>query len=194
MHVRFSFLRSPVGILGDDMGRVRAIRLERNELGEGRPRGTGMVEELPCELIFRSIGYLGRPVAGVPFDHARGVIRNDAGRVIDDDGVCPGEYVTGWIKRGPSGVIGTNKKDSQDTVDKLIADAREGLLPEPSRCDIDDLLSDVDHRVSWEAWQAIDHVERASGEPSGRPRVKLVTWEALREAARDIATARPSNP
>jgi ferredoxin--NADP+ reductase len=194
MHVRFSFLRSPVGILGDDMGRVRAIRLERNELVEGRPRGTGMVEELPCELIFRSIGYLGRPVAGVPFDHARGVIRNDAGRVIDDDGVCPGEYVTGWIKRGPSGVIGTNKKDSQDTVDKLIADAREGLLPEPSRCDIDDLLSDVDHRVSWEAWQAIDHVERASGEPSGRPRVKLVTWEALREAARDIATARPSNP
>ena len=184
MRVRFCFLRSPVEVLGDDEGRVRMVRLERNELVDGRANGTGTLEELPCELILRSIGYLGEPVADVPFDPRRGVIPNDGGRVIDDDGVCPGEYVTGWIKRGPSGVIGTNKKDSQDTVDKLIADAREGRLREPSRPDVDELLSRLDQRISWEGWEAIDRTERSSGEPHGRPRVKIVTWEALRQAAR----------
>ena len=184
MRVRFCFLRSPVEVLGHDEGRVRAVRLERNDLVDGRAHGTGTLDELPCDLIFRSIGYVGEPVAGVPFDPRRGVIRNDGGRVIDDNGVCPGEYVTGWIKRGPSGVIGTNKKDSQDTVDKLIADAREGRLREPSRPGVDELLSRLDQRVSWEGWEAIDRTERASGEPHGRPRVKIVTWEDLRQAAR----------
>lgn len=190
MRVRFRFLRSPVELVGDHLDRVRAVRLERNELVDGRPRGTGMIEELPCELIFRSVGYLGQPVAGVPFDQARGVIRNDGGRVVDDGGVCPGEYVTGWIKRGPSGVIGTNKKDSQETIDKLIADAREGRLPGPTPPDVvDDRLSALPHRVTWEGWEAIDRVERASGEPQGRPRDKLVTWEALREAAGNTVRA-----
>jgi ferredoxin--NADP+ reductase len=190
MRVRFCFLRSPVEILGDKAGRVRAVRLEQNELVAGRPRGTGQFEELPCELVFRSIGYLGEPVAGVPFDPSRGVISNDGGRVIHDGGVCHGEYATGWIKRGPSGVIGTNKKDSQDTVDKLIADAQEGLLPEPSRRDVDELLANIEHRVTWEGWEAIDHLERAIGEPHGRPRVKLVTWDALREASRAARSQR----
>jgi ferredoxin/flavodoxin---NADP+ reductase len=189
MRIRFSFLRSPIEILGDEDGRVRAVRLERNELVDGRARGTGEVEELPCELVFRSIGYLGEPVGGVPFDAGRGVIRNDGGRVLDDDGVCAGEYVTGWIKRGPSGVIGTNKKDSQDTIDKLITDANEGRLPEPSRPGVDELLAALPHPVTWEGWEAIDRFERATGEPHGRPRVKLVTWEALRDAARSIAHA-----
>jgi ferredoxin/flavodoxin---NADP+ reductase len=189
MRVRFCFLRSPIEILGDDAGRVRAVRLERNELVDGRARGTGDVEELACELVFRSIGYLGEPVAGVPFDPARGVIRNEGGRVVDDDGICVGEYVTGWIKRGPSGVIGTNKKDSQDTIDKLIEDAGEGRLPEPSGQDVDELLAGLPHRVTWEGWEAIDRLERASGEPHGRPRVKLVTWDDLREAARSILQA-----
>jgi ferredoxin--NADP+ reductase len=190
MRVRFRFLCSPVEIVGDDAGRVRAIRLERNELVKGRARGTGTLEELPCELIFRSIGYLGGPVAGVPFDDVGGVIRNDGGRVIDDDGVCPGEYVVGWIKRGPSGVIGTNKKDSQDTIDKLIADAREGRLPERSRPDADRMLSTLNRRVGWKGWEAIDRVERANGEPHGRPRVKLVTWDALHRAAQDTVSTR----
>ena len=185
MRVRFDFLVSPVEILEGEGGRVRGLRLERNQIVDGRARGTGVFEDLECELVFRSIGYSGVPVAGVPFDEDRGLIRNDGGRVVDEAGQrCPGEYVTGWIKRGPSGVIGTNKKDSQDTVAKLIEDARAGLLPTPSKDDVDALLAQAEHLCSWRGWQAIDELERQAGEAQGRPRVKLVEWDALRAAAR----------
>ena len=186
MRVRFAFLRSPVEVLGDDDGRVRALRLERNEIADGRARGTGDFEELPCELVFRSIGYRGTPVAGIPFDESRGLIRNEGGRVLGDDGEpLPGEYVTGWIKRGPSGVIGTNKKDSQDTVARVLEDAGAGRLDRDVEADIEPLLAAKapDH-VTWDGWEAIDRVEREAGEPQGRPRVKLADWESLRSAAR----------
>jgi ferredoxin--NADP+ reductase len=177
MLVRFRFLVSPVEILGDDDGRVRALRLERNALVDGRARGTGELEELPVDLVFRSIGYTGTPVDDVPFDEARGLIRNAGGRVLDDDGApLTGEYVSGWIKRGPSGVIGTNKKDSQDTVNRLLEDAAAGRLLEPSRPGLDDA-------VTWEGWLDIDMAEKAAGEPHGRPRVKLTRWEQLHAAA-----------
>jgi ferredoxin--NADP+ reductase len=120
--VRFRFLASPVELLDDGTGRVRAVRIENNEIvaredGSLGARGTGTFEELPAQLVFRSIGYTGRPVAGISFDERRGLIRNVGGRVVGPDGDHHvGEYVSGWIKRGPSGVIGTNKKDSQDTV------------------------------------------------------------------------------
>src|ERR1700758_476499 len=197
--VRFRFLASPVELLAHDDGHVRAVRVENNEIvaredGSLAARGTGTFDEIPAQLVFRSIGYRGLPVAGIPFDEQRGLILNAAGRVTDADGTQQlGEYVSGWIKRGPSGVIGTNKKDSQDTVDKILEDAAAGRLNQPPEDDIDALIAnncaDV---VTWDGWQAIDAIETAVGEGSSpaRPRVKLTEWAALREAARRITTNR----
>ena len=137
--VRFRFLASPVELLGDENGHVRAVKIENNAIvarddGSLAARGTGTFEEIPAQLVFRSIGYPGQPVAGIPFDEQRGLILNEGGRVTDADGTHQlGEYVSGWIKRGPSGVIGTNKKDSQDTVDKILEDAAAGRLNQPRR-------------------------------------------------------------
>jgi ferredoxin--NADP+ reductase len=141
--------------------------------------------------VFRSIGYTGQRIPGVPFDERRGLIRNEGGRVTDADGAhLPGEYVSGWIKRGPSGVIGTNKKDAQDTVTKIIEDAAAGRLNEPVSDDIEGMIEAcAEHAVTWEGWLAIDAVETGVGQKSVpvRPRVKLTDWEALREAARGAA-------
>jgi ferredoxin--NADP+ reductase len=191
--VRFHYLASPLELLGDERGHVRAVRIEHNEIVAGADgsltaRGTGETEEIPAQLVFRSIGYRGEPLPDIPFDEQRGLIRNEGGRVIGDDGQpCPGEYVSGWIKRGPSGVIGTNKKDAQDTVDKILEDAIAGRLNEPARDDIDELIATkAVHAVDWSGWEAIDAAETAAGEASspGRPRVKLAEWEALRAAAK----------
>ncbi len=190
---RFRFLASPVELLGDSDGHVRAVKIENNEIvaredGSLAAHGTGTFEEIPAQLVFRSIGYTGVPVAGIPFDERRGLIRNDAGRVIHVDGTRQlGEYVSGWIKRGPSGVIGTNKKDSQDTVDKILEDAAAGRLNDPASDDIEAMIAaHCINAVTWDGWQAINAIETAAGEASspGRPRVKLTEWEALREAAR----------
>jgi ferredoxin/flavodoxin---NADP+ reductase len=114
--VRLRFLASPVELLGDEHGRVRGVRIENNIIGAREDgslaaRGTGEFVDIPAQLVFRSIGYAGQPVAGIPFDMRRGLIRNEGGRVTDADGTHQiGEYATGWIKRGASGVIGTNKK------------------------------------------------------------------------------------
>jgi ferredoxin--NADP+ reductase len=197
--VRFRFLASPIELLADESGHVRAVKIENNEIvarddGSLGARGTATFEEIPAQLVFRSIGYRGQPVAGIPFDEQRGLILNAAGRVTDADGAQQlGEYVSGWIKRGPSGVIGTNKKDSQDTVDKILEDAVAGRLNQPPEDDIDALIAnncaDV---VTWDGWQAINAIETAVGEGSSpaRPRVKLTEWAALREAARGVASRR----
>ena len=197
--VRFRFLASPIELLGDENGHVRAVKIENNEIvaredGSLGARGTATFEEIPAQLVFRSIGYRGQPVAGIPFDEQRGLILNAAGRVTDADGAQQlGEYVSGWIKRGPSGVIGTNKKDSQDTVDKILEDAAAGRLNQPPEDDIDALIAnncaDV---VTWDGWQAIDAIETAVGEGSSpaRPRVKLTEWAALREAAQGVPSRR----
>ena len=197
--VRFRFLASPIELLGDENGHVRAVKIENNEIvarddGSLGARGTATFEEIPAQLVFRSIGYRGQPVAGIPFDEQRGLILNAAGRVTDADGAQQlGEYVSGWIKRGPSGVIGTNKKDSQDTVDKILEDAAAGRLNQPPEDDIDALIAnncaDV---VTWDGWQAINAIETAVGEGSSpaRPRVKLTEWAALREAARGVPSRR----
>ena len=145
---------------------------------------------IDCGLVLRSIGYRGVPVAGIPFDEARGLIRNVGGRVIDDAGQCRGEYVVGWIKRGPSGVIGTNKKDAADTVARILEDVEAGRLgdPAPDKADADAVGAWVTERVpdhvTWFGWEAIDAHESALGEPHGRPRVKLVRVGELVEAAR----------
>jgi ferredoxin--NADP+ reductase len=127
-------------------------------------------------------------VGDVPFDERRGLISNEGGRVTDAAGTHQlGEYVSGWIKRGPSGVIGTNKKDSQDTVTKILEDAAAGRLNQPVSDDIEGMIAaHCEHAVTWEGWRAIDAIEIAAGEASGsgRPRVKLTEWSELREAAR----------
>jgi ferredoxin--NADP+ reductase len=191
--VRFRFLASPVELIGDERGHVRAVKVENNAMvarddGSLVARGTGEFDEVPAELVFRSIGYTGRPVGDVPFDESRGLIRNDGGRVVDATGARQvGEYVSGWIKRGPSGVIGTNKKDAQDTVEKILEDAAAGRLNQPEADDIEELIAaKAGHAVTWEGWLAIDAAETAAGEASDpvRPRVKLTEWAALREAAK----------
>ena len=130
------FLCSPIEIKGD--AKVEGIVIGRNELAEGdggrvSPRDTGERQELECGLVFRSIGYKGVGLEGIPFDSDRGVIRNVGGRVMDDDGAqVEGQYVVGWIKRGPSGVIGTNKKDAQETIDNLFEDLEAGHMATPA--------------------------------------------------------------
>ena len=185
------FLCSPVEIQGD--GKVERIVIGRNELvrgGSGRvsARDTGEREVIECGLVFRSIGYKGIALEGIPFDSERGVIRNEGGRVEDDEGAqVEGQYVVGWIKRGPSGVIGTNKKDAQDTIDNLFEDLDAGRIPEPpSPEDIEPLLAEraPDAVVSFGGWQAIDAAERSRGEPLGRPRVKFCSIDEMLEASR----------
>jgi ferredoxin/flavodoxin---NADP+ reductase len=175
------FLASPVRILGEE--RVEAVEVVRNELVEEKgalvARPTGRTEVIPCGLVLRSVGYKGVPLPGVPFDERRGVIPNEAGRAGERT------YVAGWIKRGPSGVIGTNKKDATETVELLLEDARDGKLQAEEHGDLAELLDElgcdyVEHR----GWEAIDAAERGAGEPLGRPRVKLTTWERLLETAR----------
>ena len=136
-------------------------------------------ELIPCGLVIRSIGYRGRPLPGVPFDERRGLIRNDGGRVCEDDGTPrTGEYAVGWIKRGPSGVIGTNKKCAADTVARLLDDLARGRLNDPPAASGDAiepwLRTRVPGLVTWRGWEAIDEHERGLGAPAGRPRVKLV--------------------
>ncbi|MGE5692134.1 MAG: FAD-dependent oxidoreductase [Pseudomonadota bacterium] len=175
--IRLRFFTSPVALLGD--GRVEAVEVVRNELVEGRAVPTDERERIPCGIVFRSVGYRGVALPGVPFDEESGTIPNDRGRVE------PGLYVAGWIKRGPSGVIGTNKKDATETVELLLEDARAGLLPRPSGGDLLDLLvARGAEPVLYAGWKAIDAAERAAGEPRGRPRVKLCSWDDLLAASR----------
>jgi ferredoxin--NADP+ reductase len=187
------FLVSPVEILGDE--RVEGMRIAHNELvedesGAVRARAGEITEDLECGLVFRSIGYRGTRVPGVPFDDDRCVIPNDEGRVLERTG----EYAVGWIKRGPTGIIGTNKRDAQETVNSLLADLDAGKLPAPSDPERDSLDALIAERqpeaVSYAGWQAVDRAERAAGEPHGRPRVKLCSFEELLEASKD-ATPTP---
>jgi len=178
------FFRSPVAILGDE--RVVGIELVCNELDENeRAVPTGEHETLPCGLVFRSVGYHGVALPGVAFDAGSGTIPNEGGRIE------PGVYCAGWIKRGPTGVIGTNKKDATETVELLLEDAAAGRLrpkPEASAAAVDALLAERGVGVvEYAGWTAIDEVERAAGERSGRPRVKLCSWDDLLAAAERIA-------
>ncbi|HEV7918481.1 MAG TPA: FAD-dependent oxidoreductase [Solirubrobacterales bacterium] len=183
--VELKFLRSPVKILGSD--RVEGIHLGVNKIEPGpggslRAVDTGQTEELECGLVLRSIGYRGLPIDEVPFDDRRGLIRNEGGRVTDEEGApLTGEYAVGWIKRGPSGVIGTNKKDAADTVARILEDREDRRLGEPT---VDEdaeswLRGRVPGLVTWEGWGRIDAHEKGLGEPHGRPRVKLIRVDEM---------------
>ena len=188
------FCVSPVEIVGGD--RVEGVRVVRNELvadehGRISARPTGETELIECDLVLRSIGYRGTPMPGVPFDEQRGTFHNSGGRIthVGTEDPLPGVYTAGWVKRGPSGVIGTNKKCAQETVDRLVEDLQAGRLPEPS-VEPDTLLEALEERgvevVDYAGWELIDAHERALGEPHGRPRVKLVRRaEHLLHAAAD---------
>jgi ferredoxin--NADP+ reductase len=176
-----------------DHGPVAAVQVVRNRIepdGGGGLRAvpTDQLEEIECGLVLRSIGYRGRPIAGIPFDERRGLICHRDGRVCDEHSQTrAGEYVVGWIKRGPSGVIGTNKKDAAGTVAAIAADAASGHLNDPADPDAGAaaawVLGRVPSAVAWEGWCAIDEKERRAGEPHARPRVKIVRIPELLAAA-----------
>ena len=206
------FLLSPTELIGDGNG-VRRIVMARNALQAGkdgrlRAEPTGETEELDAGLVMRAIGYRGIALPGVPFDDRSATIPNEGGRVVAHDGppteapeavpsrVLPGEYAVGWIKRGPSGVIGTNKKDAQETVDALLEDLAADKHLDPAEPDpeaIERLLAErVPALVTYEGWSEINRHEQALGEPHGRPRVKLTRIdELLRVAAGERPEAEP---
>jgi ferredoxin/flavodoxin---NADP+ reductase len=188
------FLLSPTALLAGPDGHLGAVELARNELvatpgGGLRAQNTGESETIEAGLVFRAIGYRGLPLPSVAFDERSGVIPNEGGRVRDAETGerLPGEYVVGWIKRGPSGVIGTNKKDAQETVDAMLADlsGTNGNAPShrPESADgaaVEQLLrARQPQLVTYEGWEAIDRHERALGEAAGRPRVKLTSIEQM---------------
>jgi ferredoxin--NADP+ reductase len=182
--VRLRFLASPAELLGEG-GRVRALRIEENELvesgGKTSARGTGRFEELSTGLVVRSIGYQGLPIPGVPFDAKRGVVPNACGRVLGPDGATlPGLYATGWIKRGPTGLIGTNKACAKDTVEVVAADL--ATLPEPllEPSVLDARLSERGVRVvDYDAWRKVDAAELERGKSLGKVREKLANIEDM---------------
>ncbi len=190
--LRLRFCASPVAILGAD--RVEAVEVVRNELvadDRGRIRAvpTEERETIPCGLVFRSVGYQGIPLPGVPFDSGSATMPNREGRVLDERGEpLPRVYCAGWIKRGPTGVIGTNKKDATETVEHVLEDAHAGLLERPDGATAEGVAELLAERgvefVSYAGWEAIDAAERARGAAQGRPRVKLCTWDELLATAR----------
>ncbi|MGH8247181.1 MAG: NADP oxidoreductase, partial [Gammaproteobacteria bacterium] len=176
--VVFTFLKSPREIIGRD--RVEKIILEHNTLA-GDPfaqsaRGTGQTTEIPAGLVFRSIGYRGVPIPGVPFDERNGIIPNESGRVRGNGSVVPQLYATGWIKRGPTGIIGTNRADSVATVLSLLADLPR-LPSAPEKRGAEGICEHLTRRgiryVTFREWKRIDEAEIERGRSSSKPREKF---------------------
>jgi len=182
------FLASPVELLAAGE-RVRALVYEENELvqsqGRSVARGTGRKHELLTGLVVRSIGYQGLPLPGAPFDAKRGIVPNLLGRVLAPDATpVPGLYVTGWIRRGPTGLIGTNKACARETVDQLLADLE--LLPAPTHdpAALDAVLAERGvNVVDYAGWHAIDSAETARGQAQGKVRDKFTRVEDMLAAA-----------
>lgn len=181
--IALRFLGSPEAILGDD--HVTAIRVARNRLvdrdGAVVAEPTGEVEELSCGLVLRSVGYRGQPIRDLPFDERRAVIPHINGRVMNGGQTMPGVYVTGWIKRGPSGVIGTNKKCARETAAALLDDFRDQVLADPKVSD--DIAATLVDAVDLAGWRRIAARERELGRQTGRPQVKLVEPGLIRAVA-----------
>ncbi|PYY36094.1 pyridine nucleotide-disulfide oxidoreductase [Curtobacterium sp. MCJR17_055] len=177
------FYAKPLELLGDEDGKVRAIRYERTRPdGQGGVEGTGEVRELPIQALYRAVGYVGSPLPGVPFDERYGVIPNHEGQVLDADATpIPGVYATGWIKRGPVGLIGHTKSDAMETVQHIVTDQGSWWTPEdPSEEAVPALLRErgVDF-TDLDGWHALDEHEIALGEAEGRARVKVVPRDEM---------------
>lgn len=180
--VHIHFCQNPVEILGED-GQVVGLRTERTELdGTGNARGTGEFVDWPVQAVYRAIGYYSDNLAGIPFDLRAGVVPNDGGRVIDIEGdPLPGAYVTGWIKRGPVGLIGHTKSDAAHTIELLLSDINTLVAPEQPEPEAVDRY--LDNRkiefTTWDGWEQLDAHEIALGEAQGRLRVKVVPREDM---------------
>ncbi|MFD7909167.1 FAD-dependent oxidoreductase [Streptomyces sp. NPDC059752] len=182
--IALRFYLRPVEILGGPDGRVTGMRFERTAPdGRGGVTGTGVHEDVEAQLVLRSVGYRGVPLAGLPFDPARGTVPHAAGRVLRAGRASVGEYVAGWIKRGPTGVIGTNRPCAKETVSSLLQDAgalaRRDLPGDP----LDALRAAGLHAVEWPGWLAIEAAEADLGRSLGRRSVKIPDWTGLLAAA-----------
>lgn len=184
--IHIHLCQSPIAVLGAE--RVEGLRTERTELmGNGNVRGTGEFTDWPVQAVYRAVGYLSSHLADLPFDHHSGVVPHDAGRVLDMDGaLVEGIYVTGWIKRGPVGLIGHTKSDAAETVTSLLADL-PGIRP-PEVVDPDAILEHVSGNgadyTTWEEWERLDAHEIALGAQQGRERIKVVSREDMISAGR----------
>ena len=189
--IHLHFLQAPHEVLGDD-GKVTALRVERTALtGDGNAKGTGEFIDYPVQAVYRAVGYWGTEIEGVPFNDDKGVIRNEAGRVLAEGGSpIHGFYATGWIKRGPVGLIGSTKSDAAETIANLVEDS-ERLFAESKagaeQLSPDNILTLLRERgvpvVQWRDWEVLDAHERATGEAQGRERVKVVSREAMTDIA-----------
>jgi len=189
------FLLSPLEFQAGPDGRLARVKMERNALvkdaqGNVKARGTGEIMYIDAGLVFKAVGYRGKPVPGVPFDERKGHIPNDAGRVLKDakdTQTVPGQYVVGWAKRGPSGLIGTNKGDSIATVQALLADFKAGTLPVTTLADPNAVQSILSDRkvayVSYADWKRIDAAEIARGKSANKIREKFLSIEEMFKAA-----------
>jgi ferredoxin--NADP+ reductase len=187
--IHLHFLHQPVEVLGED-GKVVGLRTERTVLtGDGTVTGTGQTQDWPVEAVYRAVGYFGSELPGVPFDATGGVIANREGRVVDAAGEpVPRIYTTGWIKRGPVGLIGHTKSDASETIRHLVADAGDvteagnpflsATEPDPQAV-VDTLHAKGARPIHWQGWELLDAYERALGEPHGRERVKVVPREDM---------------
>ncbi|GGV59792.1 NADP oxidoreductase [Streptomyces griseoloalbus] len=186
--IRLRFFLRPVEVIARD-GRVGAVRFERTVPdGHGGVSGTGRFEEIEGQLVLRSVGYRGVPLEGLPFDPASGTVPHLCGRVLRADAVAPGEYVAGWIKRGPTGVIGTNRPCAKETVTSLLQDAAVLLGRDLPGDPLAALRAEGIDPVEWTGWQAIERAEAELGASLGRSTVKLPDWESLLAAARAAGT------
>ena len=182
------FFAKPVEVVAGPDGRVAEFRYERPEPdGAGGVRGTGELRSVDVQAVYRAVGYFGSPLPGVPFDERRGVIPNHEGRVIDGDEVVPGMYATGWIKRGPVGLIGHTKSDAMETIGHLVNDQANWWTPaSPAEGSVVELLESRGVEFTdLEGWHRLDAHEIALGEPEGRARVKVVPRDEMVGIARD---------
>ncbi|MFG2574016.1 FAD-dependent oxidoreductase [Streptomyces sp. NPDC048481] len=185
--IRLRFFLRPVALLAVE-GRVGAVRFERTAPdGRGGVTGTGRYEDVEAQLVLRSVGYRGSPVEGLPFDAVSGTVPHAAGRVVRGGEVAPGEYVAGWIKRGPTGVIGTNRPCAKETAASVLEDAPALAQRRLSGDPLDPLRAAGAEPVGWAGWLAIERAEAALGASLGRGVVKLPDWAALRAAAGSAA-------
>ncbi|NBM14624.1 FAD-dependent oxidoreductase [Streptomyces sp. GC420] len=182
--IRLRFFLRPAELLAGPDGRVAAVRFERTRPdGRGGVTGTGVFEDIEAQLVLRSVGYRGVPVPGLPFDPERGTVPHEAGRVLRDRAPSPGEYVAGWIKRGPTGVIGTNRPCAKETVNSLLTDAPALLRRNPEPDPVAALGASGLRPVRWPGWLSIERTEAELGRSLGRGPVKIPDWAGLLAAA-----------
>ncbi|MDO4666090.1 MAG: FAD-dependent oxidoreductase [Actinomycetaceae bacterium] len=198
--IHIHLFESPVEILADEDGNVRALVTERTQLnGDGSVSGTGKTTEWPVQAVYRAVGYFSSPIEGLPFDEKHGIVPNAEGRVTTERGeIVPGVYATGWIKRGPVGLIGSTKSDAQQTIGHLVEDAQAGKLHASGRevghAAMEHLLTERGIRfTTWQGWELLNQYEQTLGQAfgevpggrGGRERIKVVSREAMTRISRD---------